>query len=143
MIENLIGLTLVAAERGSASNEYNSGDAFRFVTDTGREFIMYHSQDCCESVYVESVEGDLQDLVGTPILRAEEKTSDDNFGTYVKDPDSWADDSNTWTFYTLATIKGYVDIRWHGSSNGYYSESVDVVETTAEDNWCEVGFKKD
>jgi hypothetical protein len=95
-----------------------------FVTTDGDTFKLYHEQDCCESVYIESIVGDLEDLVGWPILIAEHAWGD----SPNEDEDNLFDDSNSWAFYKLATIKGYVDIRWVGSSNGYYSESVDFIQ---------------
>jgi hypothetical protein len=88
------------------------------------QFKMYHSQDCCENVSVEDIVGNLEDLIGTPILKASEDTSDKNPDGVVKE----YQDSFTWTFYNLTTIKGYVTIRWYGESNGYYSERVDFVK---------------
>lgn len=96
-------------------------ESITFITSTGESYDMYHEQDCCESVRVESIVGDLKDLLGNTLLLAEEVSNADNndySGEYY--------DSYTWTFYKLATIKGYVDIRWLGESNGYYSESVSV-----------------
>jgi hypothetical protein len=79
---------------------------------------------------VESVVGDVQDLIGEPILVAEEVTSHDN----PEDADvSEYQESFTWTFYKLATRKGYVDIRWYGESNGYYSERVSFEKNGEED----------
>jgi hypothetical protein len=102
----------------------------RFVTVDGDIYRMFHYQDCCESVYVESVVGDVQDLVGEPILVAEEVTSYDN----PEDAEvSEYQESFTWTFYKLATRKGYVDIRWYGESNGYYSERVSFEKNGEED----------
>lgn len=91
-----------------------------FVTEDGRRFVFAHSQDCCETVYINDIVGDLNDLVGEPLLRAEESTNVD-----LPAPSKYAD-SYTWTFYKFATRKGYVDVRWLGESNGYYSESVDL-----------------
>lgn len=97
-------------------------DVVRFTANDGQIFELFHSQYCCECVEVESITGDLSDLVDTPILLAEEATStDDPPGIEARD---YQPDSQTWTFYKLRTIKGSVDIRWYGTSNGYYSESV-------------------
>lgn len=90
-----------------------------FLSADGERFVMEHDQDCCESVYVEDICGDLNDLVGTPIAFAEESSNSDD------PPAIGHDDSYTWTFYRIGTVKGTVVIRWFGSSNGYYSESVD------------------
>lgn len=106
---------------------------------------MLHEQDCCEGVTIDSINGndnpsdfqkEIEVLIGNPILKAEEKSNSENPKRYCyrKDvenatEDDWhEDESHTWTFYTLATVKGFVDIRWYGSSNGYYSETVDVYD---------------
>ena len=112
-VEDLIGQTLVNVERFG-------DDEIIFVTDRGEKYKMYHAQDCCESVTIEDIVGDLSDLVGEPILLAEEVKGAE---PPVRAVDPWKD-SFTWTFYKLATRKGYVDLRWYGSSNGYYSEEV-------------------
>ncbi len=96
----------------------NTGDEIYFETEDGETYEMFHYQDCCESVRVEDINGDLDDLIGEPILQANESTN-----TESPRPSEWSD-SFTWTFYHFATIKGYVTIRWLGESNGYYSESV-------------------
>lgn len=95
-------------------------DEIHFVVSETEKYRLFHWQDCCENVKIESIDGDLKDLIGNEILQAEEVTNanNDSFTEYL-------DSSSTWTFYKLATIKGYVTIRWLGESNGYYSESVD------------------
>lgn len=111
----------------------------RFETADGRSFVMEHDQDCCESVYVEDIVGDLADLIAHPIEIALEVSHADGEPDCPKPPgddamekDGYADhESYRWTFYKLATIKGYVDIRWFGSSNGYYSEAVSFREVVA------------
>lgn len=118
----LVGKTLTAVRQ-------IGDDVIDFECDDGALYRLYHSQFCCESVVVDDVSGDWADLLGVPVLVAEERSSSADEGDPTP-PDVPTDaargsESNTWTFYTLRTIKGTVDVRWHGSSNGYYSESVD------------------
>jgi hypothetical protein len=96
-------------------------DVMTLTTTEGELYRMYHDQDCCESVDIEDISGDLSDLIGWPLVVAEESVSDSEPGIVTE---HYRDDSETWTFYRLATAKGFVVIRWLGTSNGYYSESV-------------------
>lgn len=118
-MSELVGKTLTAFKGGAGD------DRIELVFSDGSIYVMHHSQDCCESVSVEDIIGDIGDLIGLPLLRAEEATSSDR-PSDLPTPE-YEDESQTWTFYKLATVKGWVDIRWYGSSNGYYSESVDLV----------------
>lgn len=114
-VKDLLGKTLLKADVGK--------EEIIFLTSDGDRYKMYHGQDCCECVEVEDVIGDIQDLVGAPLLMAEEirHENDNPEGAPTKE----YQESFTWTFYKFATINGYVTIRWYGESNGYYSESVD------------------
>ncbi len=94
-------------------------DQIDFITPS-YTYRMFHRQDCCESVGIEDIAGNLDDLVGSSITLAEESVN-----TTDRSHEEYPDSSWTWTFYRFATAKGYVTIRWYGSSNGYYSESVD------------------
>lgn len=109
---DLLGMTITHINKSSDDSEllmtFSNGDKAK----------LYHEPDYGESVFIESIDGDLSNLIGHPLLQCEEVIE------YSEDKD---DDSFTWTFYKMATIKGYVTIRWDGTSNGYYSESVDFI----------------
>ena len=103
----------------------NTNDELKFLTFDGCEYRMWHEQDCCENVTLEEVVGDLNDLLFHPVLEAECVTNENGEyeGRFACTP-AGADDSQTWTFYKLGTIRGCVTLRWFGTSNGCYSERV-------------------
>ena len=101
-----------------------------FILQDGSKVDMYHEQDCCEIVTVEDVCGNPDNLLNSPILMAEEANYHNATPLEKELPEGHY--SFTWTYYKLATIKGYVTIRWFGSSNGYYSEKV-TIESNEEE----------
>ena len=109
----LLGETLISVVKNEDNTE------IVFTLENGDRLVQRHDQDCCERVEIIDICGDFADLLNSPVTLAEESTN-----THDGPRDSECDDSYTWTFYRLATVKGYVTIRWYGSSNGYYSERV-------------------
>lgn len=89
-----------------------------FICKDGKKYRLYHEQDCCEDVYISAIDGNIDDLIGKPVLQAEMSVSDKKYDGSVE----------KWTFYQLATVKGYVSIRWIGLDEGYYSLAVSFKE---------------
>ena len=99
--------------------------------EDGSAYRMNHEQDCCEDVWLDDIIGDsLEDLIGSPIVIAEERTNIDDAEAEreVKQKGKYLDESITWTFYELGTERARVTLRWCGTSNGYYSERVDFIK---------------
>lgn len=117
-LEELIGKTLKVCIK----KDFNSEEGILFETTENEEYVLYHDQECCESVNIDNICGELDWLIGSSILSAEEVKGD----LPAKDPEN--DESFTWTFYKFSTIKGYVTIKFYGTSNGHYSESADFIK---------------
>lgn len=83
-----------------------------FECISGYVYILYHYQDCCESVYISDICGELNDLSGKTV-RAEVATGEMEYGE--------------WTFFKIDTINGCVTIRFNGESE-YYSVGVDCIK---------------
>lgn len=111
----LIGMVFESVESTSDEVLFRGAKSFR----------LHHEQDCCESVSVEDVCGDLSDLTGVPILFAEESS----------DEKPTQDGDERWTFYTLRTIKGTVTVRFYGTSNGHYSTAVNLSRMSGDASW--------
>ena len=100
-----------------------------------RQFDLYHDQDCCECVRLHDVQGRVDLLMRSPLVEVKETIIEWRDGG--EQPVAWPADiprpseSGTVTLFTLTATNGVVvTIRWLGTSNGYYSESVSFVETT-------------
>ena len=115
-ISELIGKTLTKVETDNT-------DEIIFHCSDGTKYKMCHYQDCCESVEIEEIHGDLNGLIGDPIIMFDEIEKEDENGP---------DDECLWTFYKIATVNETVTIRWYGSSDEYYSVGVDFEQIEVE-----------
>lgn len=113
-IDELYGYEIVKTEQYDDS-------MIKFYRSDGAVVKMHHRQDCCESVYIEDVSGDLSKLTGL-VVEAEEVTSD----VALTSDDTYLDDDVQWTFYKIGTVNEFVYIRWLGTSNGYYGIDVNI-----------------
>jgi hypothetical protein len=118
--EVLKGKTITAISNATVGSE-----DIRIDCDDGTAYRLVYHQDCCASCSLEDIAGDLSDLVGHPILMAEVAEGGADLHPAPQHADSF-----TWAFYKLATVKGYVTLRFLGESNGYYSETVDFEQIT-------------
>lgn len=114
-VSELLGKTLVSITGAKEGN-----NEIIFECSDGSKYCMYHEQDCCETVTIEDICGDINSLVGNPLTMAEDVSNTMD----IPAVNEWVE-SCTWTWYKFATVRGYVTIRWYGVSNGYYSERVD------------------
>jgi len=113
--------TTIEEFMGKTLKSYNQTDSeITFTFDNGDIYEMRHERECCENVWLDDVCGNLDDLLNTPIIVAEERFEnvdpEDGYGILG------------WTFYELATVKGSVTLKWCGESNGYYSVGVDIIK---------------
>jgi hypothetical protein len=90
------------------------------LTD-GTRILFYHYQACCEGVSIEDVNGNPDNHIGAKLYGIDVKSNSNSINPNVEG------ESFTWTFYTIKTSKGYLDVRWLGNSNGYYGEEVDYI----------------
>lgn len=98
------------------------GDAEILIRTAQGGIRAFHEVDCCESVDLMRVDGDVETLIGGVVTMAEDDT-----GCV---PPDWAEkayegESVTWTKLTLGTASGSVHFWVCGSSNGYYSETLE------------------
>jgi len=115
-----------AAKKINVLVDAQGSSELEFIFEDGMKVLFHHEYQCCESVFIESIVGRLCDLIGEPLVVAEEVSNEVN-------EDSDLELESRWTFYKFDTIRGGVTIRWVGESNGYYSTEVNITAEIGEE----------
>lgn len=95
-----------------------------FTTESGKQYKMYHQQDCCERVWlIGDFNKVLKSLVGKKIERVDVKYYDG--AEYASEYDDYSSTISEFTFI----VNGNTEVvKWFGNSNGYYCEKAELEE---------------
>lgn len=118
-IEDFVG-KVVSNIKFERAGKYNQGpiDAIIFNFADGDIFKIYHEQECCESVFLKDITGDLDFLINEKILKIEE----------ISNQEGEMYSTETWTFHRISTFNNTISLCWYGESNGFHSEGVNVAK---------------
>lgn len=87
---------------------------------TSKGTLKFSHNDFMGNVWLEDGLEDLEKMIGETILHAEV------IENYNEDRLDECDESYTWTYYKISTLNHDCTLRFYGTSNGYYSEDVEV-----------------
>ena len=107
-----------------------------FFEDSDKGLEILHMYDCSETVEIIDVVGDVEDLIGAPVVDVSIISSPEHpdfIALLNQNPEAAnkpyelndtknADEEVSWSFTKIRTTKGEVSLRWLGHSNGWYSE---------------------
>ena len=99
-----------------------------FTTNNGETYRLFNDIGCsaCERpALIEDICGQLEDLIGNPLLLAEEVSI---CKTVSKSLKRGYLSEELWTFYKLATNRGAVSIRWYNERSWSYASKVEFVK---------------
>jgi hypothetical protein len=118
MFDELVGKTVT-------SIEFPNNETLIFQTPH-RPYRYKATADCCSESWVESMSDDRSVITDAVVqeIRTKEATQD---GTR-QEVDAVA-------FVTIVTDKGYFDIEFRNSSNGYYGGNMDLVDETGQTDY--------
>lgn len=85
-----------------------------------------HEIDCCEHVVIDGIDGWTDAAIGETIVSASER---------IVEHGIFGDEHLTSTFYTVESNSLDLSMKWQGSSNGFYSETVDLSLHSMEGVW--------
>jgi hypothetical protein len=114
---DLIGKTIISI--------ISENDTLRIATFDGGQYVFMHYQDYCEQVYIVQVDGNLSDLIGSPLTGCVHEASDEK-PSAIKNDETWKEESVTWTTIVFETASARASVYWLGQSNGYYGEDIEL-----------------